>query len=190
MPRKETEPTAADFAALAGMSDEAVMKATGRTWPEWVAALDAIGAAEMKHRDIARWVHDQTGLDWWSQSVTVGYERIRGLRDTGQRRGGAYEGSRSRTFAVPVGDLFAAFADEERRRRWLDAPLTIRKATPDRSLRITWDDGTDVQVYLSAKGPGKSAVQVQHCKLPSKEAAEAAKAYWAERLDALGRVLG
>jgi len=33
-----------DYATIAGMSDEAVSAKTGRTWPEWVAVLDGIGA--------------------------------------------------------------------------------------------------------------------------------------------------
>ena len=51
--------------------------------------------------------------------VTVGYERVRGLRDKGQRRGGSYETSKSRTFAVPVETLFAAVAKAPKRKRWL-----------------------------------------------------------------------
>lgn len=122
----------------------------------------------MEHRAIAGWIHDQTGLDWWAQMVTVGYERIRGLREIGQRRGGLYEANKSRTFPVPVAQLFGAFADQGRRRQWLDRALTVRKATPDRSVRITMGNGTTVEVYLADKDTAKSSVQIQHRKLPSK----------------------
>lgn len=184
--RHDQQPPIPDNCAeLAGASDAAVAAKTGRTWVEWVRALDSIGAVEMPHRDIAAWVHEQTGLGWWSQKVTVGYERIRGLRDVGQRRGGAYEAGRSRTFNRPAAELFRAVVDDDIRRQWLDADLVIRTATPNRTVRITWPDGSSVEVYLTEKGPAKTALQIQHVKLPTKQAAEKAKAFWGERLDAL-----
>ena len=43
---------------------------------------------------------------------------------------------------------------------------TIRKATPKKSLRVTWGDGrTSLNVSFQAKGAGKSQVVVQHVKL-------------------------
>jgi hypothetical protein len=108
-----------NYAELAGMSDVSVEKQTGRDWAKWVTMLDAVGAAEKPHREIAAYVSSLGTPDWWSQTVTVGYERIRGLRDRGQRRGGGYEASKSRTFAVPVARLYAAFANARTRGRWL-----------------------------------------------------------------------
>jgi hypothetical protein len=179
------------YAEVAGMSDAAVRAKTGKTWKQWVRALDAVDALDMPHRDIARHLHDAHNLTpWWSQTVTVGYERIRGLRDVGQRRGGAYEVNKSKTVPVPAADLYRAFADGRRRKRWLgDVALRVRKATPEKSLRITWPDGTDVQVNVVAKTRAKSQVTVQHSRLASKSDAKKIKAYWGERLDALAEAL-
>ena len=80
----------------------------------------------------------------------------------------------------------SAWADARLRKKWLpEAGITVRKATPERSLRITWSDGSSVELWFVAKGAGKSAVQVQHRKLPNREAIAERKAYWSERLDAL-----
>ena len=38
-------------------------------------------AAKLEHGAIARLVSEHGAGDWWSQMVTVGYERIRGLRE-------------------------------------------------------------------------------------------------------------
>jgi hypothetical protein len=180
-----------DYAALAGMSDAAIKAKTGCTWARWVAALDYARADTWSHREIAEYVHDKYKVpDWWTQTVTVGYERIKGLREIGQRRGGSYEASRSKTVAAPVEKLYRAFTDARRRKQWLDgAKLTIRKATPNKSVRITWDDATSVEVSLTAKGSGKSAAAVSHRKLATKADAERRKAYWGERLEALARLL-
>ena len=39
------------------------------------------------------------------------------------------------------------------------------------------------------KGAAKSVVSLQHTKLPDRAAAEQVKAFWSERLDALGQLL-
>jgi hypothetical protein len=180
-----------DYAALAGYSDETIAAKTGASWAEWVRRLDAVGAADKPHREIAEHAYGYGISGWWSQGVAVGYERIRGLRAIGQRRGGAFETSKSKTVPVPVGRLFAAWTDPKARRRWLPGvKLTVRGATPDKSMRITWEDGTSVMVWFSAKGAQKSTVALAHAKLPDAARAEELRRYWGERLDALAEHLG
>jgi uncharacterized protein YndB with AHSA1/START domain len=181
-----------DYAALAGMSDKMMAARTGATWAEWVRRLDAFGAADRPHREIADHVYRTYDISgWWSQSVTVGYERIRGLRAIGQRRGGAFEASKSKTFPVPVARVFAAFESAAARKRWLPGvKLTVRKATAPKSMRITWDDGTSVQVWFEAKGPEKTLVAIAHAKLPDRTRVNELKQFWGERLEALAEQLG
>jgi hypothetical protein len=184
LPRPPAAEQDVDYAALAGMSDAAIRAKTGCDWRRWVRALDHEGAVDWPHRDIARYVQDRYGVaDWWAQAVTVGYERIKGLRAIGQRRSGSFEANKSRTFPVPVEQLFAAWADARRRRRWLpEKGVVVRKTTAGRSLRLTWPDATSVELWFTGKSGGKSVVQVQHRKLASQSDAEARKSYWSERL--------
>jgi hypothetical protein len=168
-----------DLAALAGMSDESVQKATGRTWAEWVRRLDSVGAQSKTHREIVHEVSSLGTPNWWTQMVTVGYERIRGLRDKGQRRGGGYEAGKSRTFNVPVKRLYAAF------KKSLPENATLKSATPNKRIRLAWDDGTTVEALFTAKSESKSAVAVTHQKLPDKTASDRMKSWWNERLGAL-----
>jgi uncharacterized protein YndB with AHSA1/START domain len=171
----------------AGVGDAAVQKATGKTWAEWFAVLDAAGAKKMTHQEIVAYLvkHHQVG-PWWQQMVTVGYEQGRGLRKKHQKPGG-YQISRSKTLAMPVSKVFRAWNNANTRSRWLgDVELTIRKAATNRSLRITWPDGrTNVEVLFYPRGPNKVQVTVQHDKLPTAMAGERAKNYWGEALDRL-----
>ncbi|MGH7461169.1 MAG: hypothetical protein ACREMA_09085 [Longimicrobiales bacterium] len=177
-----------DFEALAGLSDPSPR--TGRTWQQWTEVLDRAGAADWPHRDIAALVNEKYGVDgWWSQTVTVGYERIKGLRVPGQRRDGTYEANKSRTFDVPVSTLFDAWAEAARRKRWLEASVTVRTARAPVSLRLGWSDGSIIAVGFTAKGRSKSSVALSHTKLRDRESAEQLKQYWSERLDALGELL-
>ena len=180
-----------DYAKLAGMSDASIEAATGCTWKRWVGALDYVRAHEWPHRKIAAYVQDEFKVrDWWAQTVAVGYERIRGLREIGQRRGGSFEANKSRTFPVPVARLYDAFAMARVRARWLPGvKLVVRKAVSNKSVRMTWEDGTSVDIWLMAKCESKSTASVAHRKLSSKESMTRAKAFWTERLDALGELL-
>lgn len=182
---------APDHAALAGMSNETIAARTGCTWERWVYALDRHEAAEMPHGEIARLVQEKFGIDgWWAQTVTVGYERIKGLRERGQPRGGLYEAGKSRTFDVHVGVLFDAWADDATRRAWMGGEdPAVSTATRPRSMRLRWPDGTLVGVWFTDKGEAKSAVQVQHAKLPDRDAIERTKGAWAARLAALAELL-
>lgn len=188
-PPADPEPLALpdNYEQIAGKSDAAVKKASGRTWPEWVALLDQHGAASMEHRAIAKLVREKYGVgDWWAQTITVGYERLRGLRDVGQRRGGGYDANKSVTVAAPVEALWRAVHDPRQRKRWLpDVELEIRTATAPKSMRIRLADGIKLDVYFTAKGPAKSALAVQLQGFPDKAAAQAAKEFWGERLAAL-----
>jgi len=176
-----------DYEKIAGKSDAAVKKASGRTWPEWVALLDGHGAAGMEHRAIAKLVHEEYGVgEWWAQLITVGYERLRGLRDVGQRRGGAYETSKSVTVAAPVEALWRVVYDRAQRERWLPSvDLEVRTATEPKSLRARLANGIKLEAYFTAKGPAKSTLAVQLKGLPDREAARAAKEFWGERLATL-----
>ena len=178
-----------DLAKSAGMSDASVRKATGRTWREWVRILDAAGSAAKPHREIARFAASLGLPSWWSQMVTVGYERIRGLRERGQRRGGAYRASKSRTFSVPVGTLFDAFADPAARGRWLPAKVAVRSSTPGKRMRLVWEDGTVVLAGFVSKGAAKSSVAIEHQGLSGRSSVEAIKKTWSEAFDRLGALL-
>jgi len=180
-----------DYESLAGIADAAIKAKTGCTWERWVHALDHHSAAEMPHRDIASLVVKKYKIDgWWAQAVTVGYERIKGLRAIGQRRDGTFEANKSRTFNVPVATLFDAWANARLRGRWLDGSIhKVRTRTPNKSMRLDGQDRSIVAVGFMSKGPAKSVVAVQHTKLRDRTTASRLKQYWSERLDALGDVL-
>ena len=69
--------------------------------------------------------------------------------------------------------------------------LRLRVASPGGQIEgkqaaaRQWPDGTIVAVGFTAKGGAKSMVALAHTKLRDRAAAENAKAYWTERLDAL-----
>jgi uncharacterized protein YndB with AHSA1/START domain len=190
-PKSAAPPLPANYLELTPVGDDAVQGKTGKTWPAWVATLDAIGAAALPHRDIATRVYEMGVPGWWAQNVTVGYERIRGLRAQSQSRGGKYTAHKSKTFTVPVERLCDAFASARLRKRWLDVPgLRVSKVTAPKWVRMRWDDGAHVEVGFLAKGAAKSQAAIQHGDLPDQGAVAERKAFWNDRLNALAALLG
>jgi hypothetical protein len=160
------------------ISDDAVLLATCKNWQQWFSQLDLDGCKKMTHKDIVALLAKKYTLPpWWSQMVCVIYEQANGLR-AGHEKPEGFEISVSKTIALPRANVFAAWHDEKLRRLWLNNIIVIRKATPVKSLRITWSDGvTNLSVELVAKGEEKTQVVVQHQKLPGAQAADEMKLF-------------
>ena len=186
------EPQPHDAPPLA-TTDAEIRRRTGRGWEAWFDALDDWGALRRTHREVARWIAEQQGIEplaWNAQAVANSYERARGLRAVGEHADG-FRISVTRTVAVPVHRLYDAFVDDRMLARWLPGgQLRLRSGSAPRSARFDWADGTTrVHVTLDAKGPRKSAVSLEHLRLADTQEAERAKARWRERLDALRTLL-
>lgn len=202
-PSAAAKPAAPPATSKGSLSDAKAREKTGHGLDRWFAVLDAFGAVERGHTAAARHLHDVHGVDgWYSQGLTVAYERARGVRSVNQRCDGVYEVSASKVVAASTGDVVAAFADPRRRARWTRAadPGLARALTaalgravpkgfvvrPDQlaRYRYPWDD-TTVQIYVVPKPGGKSTVTVAHSKLPSAEWVSTRRGHWRAALASL-----
>ena len=108
---------------------------------------------------MARWLAEREGADplaWNVQAVVGSYERARKGRQVGEHEDG-FTVTASKTVAVPVERLYAAFVDAGQRERWLpDGELRERTTIEPRSARFDWGDGaTRVHVTFAPKGDGE-----------------------------------
>ena len=168
-------------------SDEKLTEATGNDWQAWLGVLDSWGARNRNHGEIAEYLRAEHAVPaWWTQAITNGYERARGLRAKHQQADG-FTIYASKTAAVPLNALFDAFVDERIRARWLaDGHMSLRDSQPGKIARFGWGDGpTRILVTFEAKGPAKATAHVSHERLPDADAAESAKLAWKDRLAAL-----
>lgn len=170
------------------MSDDAVNAKTGRDWSEWFKLLDKAGGKKMNHQQIVAVVSGNGAGPWWQQMVAVTYEQACGLREKHQKPGG-FEISVSRTIATPISKAFKAWTDEETLKQWLPANFTVRKSTPNKTVRITWNDGTDVAAAFLPKGVSKCQVVAQHGKLKDAKAGAKMKKFWSDALDRLKKTI-
>ena len=180
-------PTPIDTKLLAGVSAEAMLERTGRPLAEWFDLLDAWGADARTHTEIARWLVADHGVDgWWSQSITVAYERARGRRVLHQTAAGFSVGV-TRTVAATPDAVTAAFRDPERRATWFpDARLEVHEGYAGKRGRYDWTDPpSKVWVDLVPKSDDRTTVTVTHERLPDGNAVAAMKERWREALDRL-----
>ncbi len=179
------------FHVAPATGDHAVRSRTGKSWNQWFSIIDRGGGKKKSHKEVVAHLKKYRLGGWWEQMVAITYEQARGLRKKHEQPSGFAIGA-SRVMPVGVSAVYDAWRDEKQRRRWfVAAPLTIRTATKNKSLRITWvDRRTSVTIDFYRKGRNKSQVTVRHEKLPTPAAAERMKAYWGNALDNLKAFLG
>jgi hypothetical protein len=162
------------------VADEAMIRATGKGHAEWFAILDAWGAIDRNHTEIARWLGANHGVPgWWTQNITVAYERVRGRRRPGQMADG-FSVSVTRTITVDPARALEGFTNVALRARWLpDAPLTPRPTRAALTARFDWTEPTSrVVVAIVPKDPGRATVAVAHERLADAVTADRLKHAW------------
>ena len=176
------------------ITDKLVVEKTGKTIEAWFKILDKKGAKEMAHINIFNLISNTEGLkplgEWNHNLLATTYEWNRGIKERGQK-GNGFEISVSKTIEVGISNLYNYWVDEKLRNKWLGKEkIMIRKATENKSARITWsDDETSLSVDFYPKAENKSQVVVQHLKIPDAKKAATLKAYWGEMLENLKSIL-
>ena len=194
---------------FSGVSSEAVAKATGRDWEQWLEFLDGLGAQDMSHREIVALVAGPGELDngWWQQSVTVGYEQARGLRVVGQTSTADFQIGVQKTLPLPIEAAWGLVADGPGRDVWLGkveglefrkgekyqasdgAWGEVRSAAPGQRVRLTWcspdlEQQSTLQVTLVESGE-KTSVRFHQEGLANAEERERMRSHWRAVLERL-----
>ncbi|CAN5729284.1 hypothetical protein BH24ACT5_BH24ACT5_19060 [soil metagenome] len=173
------------------LSDEAIRENTGRGWDDWCDTIDAWPGRVDGHTAIATHVRDEIGVDpWWAQGVTVGYERITGLRLPYQRPDGTFTADKSRTVMVDADRLRELiFDDDDRDHLCGGEPTELRSKPTSKSIRILVGPGV-AMVSLEPRTRGRTKVTVAHERLPDYADVAKWKFFWTEWLNALDEADG
>ncbi|MFC2086790.1 hypothetical protein ACFLSA_01315 [Bacteroidota bacterium] len=72
------------------ISNNAVLKATGKSWEEWMLFLKRHSAKNLSHKEIVKILKEKAGLknQWWQQNITSSFEQYIGRRKKGQMQTG------------------------------------------------------------------------------------------------------
>ena len=201
------------------VSDSGVTAATGKGWEQWCDISDQWAGVNPKaetaepitdHTAIATYLRDELGVDaWWSQGVTVGYERITGLRLPYQRPDGTFTAGKSATLNVDGVQLRNMLLSDQDRQDLFPGHQTELLSRPDaKRMRVaigtgvveitidpatTSSDDSDAKnetprnkVGNKARNKVRYKVSVSHRKLSTFDEVETWKHYWGEWLAAVG----
>ncbi len=199
--------------ARGSVSDEKVHEATGRGWAEWEAALDALGAADLSHKEIVALVGEKCGVEssWWRQQVTVTYEQRKGKRVLGETAGTGFQVGVRRTIGVGHEEAWRVLTSPEGVRAWLGdvsglrlekgqaytaadgATGEVRVIKPGSHLRITWQPAGWARastIQLRAEPAGEKTVISFHQEhLPGAEERAERRRFYEGVLDELRQML-
>ena len=166
------------------LDDEAVRTATGRDWNEWCDLIDAWPGHRGSHADVAAWLQSEHDVEgWWSQTVTVGWERITGRRLRHQRSDGTFTVSKSRTMRVDVEELRAMIIGD-RDDLFPGMTTELRSKPTSKSLLVGMDSGAALFAFDPLED-GRVRVTVSHERLPSPAEVEQWREYWDAWLNAI-----
>ncbi|WP_420130410.1 SRPBCC family protein [Longimicrobium sp.] len=192
----------------AGISDDAVRAATGRTPAEWEAQLDARGAADLLHKQIVAQLQE-LGVErgWWRQMLTVDYERRKGKRALGQTAATGFEIGVRRTLQIPADDAWQLLMSPEGVGAWLGgkgprwekgetytlkdgSAGEVRVFKPGSHLRMTvqpegWPRASTLQVRVMPSGEEKTVISFHQEHLPGAAEREERRKFFEAALDAL-----
>ena len=166
--------------------DDSVFETTGRGWNDWCDLIDASPQAAEGHRAVARMLADEYDLDgWWSQAVTIGWERITGRRVPGQLGDGSFGANKSKTMRGDPDALRSVLLDDDARADlFLGLATTLRSKPTTKVLRLAMEVGVAL-ISLDDRGDGRMRVAVQHTGLPDLAARDNWAALWTAWLDDL-----
>lgn len=190
------------------VTDDACRKKTGFGLDHWFAVLDAFGAPAKGHTAAAAHLDREHGVSsWYSQGITVSYERARGLRDLHQSSAGTYRVSVTKSVPASVAEVVDAIQSADRRAAWLaQADPEIGQAlaaaftgVKPREVKTRGSDyawlrfrlaGKTVVLHVTAKPKGGTSVVADHSDLPTADLVELRRAQWRKALAGLSRHLG
>lgn len=185
------------------VSDAKVREKTGHDLARWFEVLDAFGAGGYGHTAAARHLREQHDVDaWYSQGITVAYERARGLRAVNQRVDGKFGASISVTVPLAAADAAGWITSPRRRARWTAAldparrrllASAVRGAAPkglwlhssgQYRCRQRWADGV-FQIFVTPKTATRTTIAMEHSLAATREGVESYRRQWRAALTAL-----
>ncbi len=167
-------------------SEDAVQAATGRSWDDWCDLIDKWPGSSNGHAGIASYLQAEHGVDaWWAQGITVGFERITGLRLPHQMPDGTFSAGKSQTLRVDASLLRVMLLDKEGRRDLFPGRATeLRSKATSKAISLSLGPGV-AQFRIEPKADGKTKISIIHSRLPTLDDVAEWKFYWSDWLRAI-----
>lgn len=174
---------------------QALERASGRSWADWVVLFEKHDAAGLSHKEIAL-IAEQAmpvGLEnpgWWAQTAAVAYEQHAGIRLPGQVADGTFQMSVSRTIHHGREQTFELVSTSLAARTDQMGHQVSNQRISQTPKRLYWRASLDgagaIECAVESSGEMKSAVTLQHTGLMSPEEVARWRAHWKTLLAEIG----
>jgi uncharacterized protein YndB with AHSA1/START domain len=193
------------------ISDQAVSKATGRSWSDWHRILKEAerqsGNDRWPHKRIASYLKDNFSLSaWWCQMVCSSYENFESRRESGETAAAGFEIGVRKTISAPKMTVWKLLTGPRGLKLWLgDTPgFKLIKGQKYRTsegvsgeirvvevmdhLRLTWQPSdwpnpTTLQIRVIPRGKEKTTIGFHHEKLSDAVVREQMRSHWKKVLE-------
>jgi uncharacterized protein YndB with AHSA1/START domain len=195
------------------VSSEAVKKATGKSWNEWLEQIDEAGGKKLSHKEIVAYLKSHFKISgWWQQMVAVGYEHARGKRVVGETADSGFQMGAQKMIPVPKKKLWDFMTSKEGLKLWigetnnfeLKKGSTFETKTGTTGEIRSFKDEDKIRLTLTPKGMNhqttlqvslfcprntraKTNLRFHHEKLPSSKEREEMKRHWKKVLSEIAQ---
>ncbi|MHA2407983.1 MAG: SRPBCC family protein, partial [Candidatus Ranarchaeia archaeon] len=188
------------------ISNDAVLKATSKSWNGWFDILNKKKMQNEPHNIIAIYLVEEHKISpWWAQTVTVEYEKHLGRRVKGQTKEVGFQIGVQKTIPFKKEAVWDLLLSSEGLQVWLGPPLhftpeeghtystkdgligKVRVLKPNDHMRLTyqpedWEEPSTLQITVTSKKLGRTAVRIHHEKLADAESRQKMNEHWKDVL--------
>lgn len=154
--------------------------------------LDRWGAKEKSHKEIAAYLYEEHSVSgWYAQSITVEYERDRGLRGVGQACDGDWKFAYTRVVGAEPAAIWKVIrplveSGYDGEYSTGSSEVEVKRDEPGNRF-LGWGDFDGlsrcrIDIALAGRPDGKSTVTVDVQKVPTAEEQSRLKVLWQDRL--------
>ena len=139
------------YKKINNVSSEAVEKATGKGWSEWIRFLDKKSANKMSHKQIAKMLQEKNYVKsgWWAQTVTVAYEYAKGRRVVGQTKTAGFEIGAQKMMYLPKQVLWKFLTSSKGLELWLGKGAKLKLI---QGYKFKTKGGLEIEIKTFKKG--------------------------------------
>jgi uncharacterized protein YndB with AHSA1/START domain len=188
---------------LNNTSSHACMRATGKSWDEWINLLNQTGADKWTHKEIVVYLNRKYQVPpWWRQMVTNGYEKAIGRRVEGQTQDADFQIGITKTIEYDPKELWNKLFSGSGLKLWLGeingqtlkvgSKYITREGTsgevksliPGKRIRLTWKPKSwkktsTLQLTLnSTPTPDKTSIRFHQESLSDQKIREEMRSHW------------
>ncbi|MHA2059411.1 MAG: SRPBCC family protein [Candidatus Ranarchaeia archaeon] len=184
------------------ISNDAVLKATSKSWTGWFELLNTKQMQSEPHKVIAVYLVEEHKLSgWWAQTVTVEYEKHLGRRVKGQTKDVGFQIGVQKTLPHKKEAVWDLLFSPAGLQVWLGPLLhftpeaghtystkdgligKVRVLHPNDHMRLTyqpedWEEPSTLQITVMSKKIGRTAIRIHHEKLANEGVRKKMQDHW------------